>query len=71
MKHQKREKTEPLPEKVLLRVEEVAQYFDVDRRTVYLWIENGHLETEDTPSGFMRITKESVDRCRFNKRNKN
>jgi len=30
-----------------------------------LWIENGHLKTVLTPSGQWRITKESLDRCRF------
>lgn len=64
---QRRIKTEPLPEKVLLRVSEVAQYFDVTERTVYLWVEHGHLETESTPGGQLRVTKGSVDRCRFRK----
>lgn len=51
--------------KVLLRVDEVAQYFNVTERTVYLWIEHGHLISESTPGGQLRITQESVERCRF------
>jgi len=54
-----------LPEKPTYRVSEVAWYFDVTERTVYLWIENGHLKTVLTPSGQWRITKESLDKCRF------
>lgn len=57
-----------LPEKPLLRVGEVASYFDVTVRTVYLWIEHGHLITEMTPAGQMRITRESVDKCRIRKK---
>ena len=54
-----------LPEKDLLRVDEVADYFSVTTRTVYLWIENGHLQTELTPGGQWRITRASLDKCRF------
>jgi len=57
--------TVTLPQKVLLRVSEVAQYFDVTDRTVHLWIEHGHLEIEMTPGGQKRVTKDSVDKCRF------
>ncbi len=49
----------------LLRVSEVATFFNVTERTVYLWIDNGHLETETTPGGQLRVTKESIDKCRF------
>lgn len=56
------------PQKALLRVSEVAQYFDVTDRTVYLWIEHGHLEIEMTPGGQKRVTKDSVDKCRFRDR---
>ena len=59
------------PQKILLRVSEVAQYFDVTDRTVYLWIEHGHLEIEMTPGGQKRVTKDSVDRCRFGYRRVN
>lgn len=57
--------SEPLPQKILLRVSEVARYFDVTDKTVYLWIQHGHLEIENTPGGQMRVTKNSVDKCRF------
>lgn len=57
-----------LPSKPLLRVSEVAAYFDVTDRTVYLWIAHGHLVTELTPRGQWRITRESVDKCRFKKK---
>lgn len=54
-----------LPNKELLRVEEVADYFSVTCRTIYLWIENGHLEAERTPGKSIRIIRESVQKCRF------
>jgi excisionase family DNA binding protein len=54
-----------LPNKALLRVGEVAQYFSVTDRTVFLWIEHGHLKTEKTPGGQWRITRKSLDECRF------
>lgn len=57
-----------LPDKPLLRAFEVAEYFDVTERTVRLWIENGHLDAIQTPRGQWRITRESVDRCRFKKK---
>jgi excisionase family DNA binding protein len=57
-----------LPDKPTFRVSEVAFYFDVTERTVYLWIEHKHLETILTPSGQWRITRESVDKCRFSKK---
>lgn len=53
----------------LMRVSEVAIFFNVTERTVYLWIENGHLEIETTPGGQLRVTKESVDNCRFLQKN--
>jgi len=59
-----------LPEKPTYRVSEIAWYFDVSERTVYLWIENKHLETVLTPSGQWRITKQSLDACRFAPKNK-
>ena len=59
-----------LPAKPLLRVSEVADYFDVTERTVYLWIQNGHLQTIQTPRGQWRITRESIDSCRFKKKAK-
>jgi excisionase family DNA binding protein len=54
-----------LPEKATFRVSEVAEYFGVTERTVYLWIEHGHLDVESTPGGQKRVTKKSIDKCRF------
>jgi excisionase family DNA binding protein len=55
-----------LPDKELLRVEEVANYFSVTNRTIYLWIEHGHLEAERTVMGrSIRITRESALKCRL------
>lgn len=57
-----------LPNKPTLRVSEVAYYYGVTDRTVYLWIEHKHLETIMTPKGQYRITRESIDKCRFSPR---
>lgn len=54
-----------LPNKPTFRVSEVAWYYSVTERTVYLWIEHGHLKTIKTPRGQYRVTKESLDNCRF------
>jgi excisionase family DNA binding protein len=45
--------------KQLLRVDEVATYFDVHPRTIRLWIEHGHLSGEKL-SGVVRVTRESI-----------
>lgn len=67
--HKRRIRIELLPNPVLLRVEEVAHYFDVTERTVYLWVQHGHLVKVETPGGQIRITKESVEKCKFRKDN--
>lgn len=56
-----------LPDKPTFRVSEIAAYYDVSERTVYLWIEHGHLKTISTPLGQKRITRESLNECRFKK----
>lgn len=56
-----------LPKKSLFNIVEVAQYFDVTDRTIRLWIEHGHLEKE-VIVGVMRIPRESILKCRFNKK---
>lgn len=48
-----------------LHVAEVAQYWSVSTRTIYLWIEHKHLETITTPSGSIRVTRESALTCRL------
>jgi hypothetical protein len=58
-----------LPDKPTFRVSEVAAYFDVSERTVYLWIEHAHLSIEYTPAGQKRIPRESINKCRFKPRN--
>lgn len=58
--------TEPdLPKKTLLRIDEVAAFFRVTTRTIYLWIEHGHLKAEKMPTGIIRVPRESVEECRF------
>jgi excisionase family DNA binding protein len=48
-----------LPEKELLRPDEVAAYFSVTRRTVYNWIKEGKLESRKA-SSLVRIYRDSV-----------
>jgi excisionase family DNA binding protein len=43
-----------LPNKALLRPDEVADYFSVDVRTVYLWIEEGIIQNA------IRVTKKTI-----------
>lgn len=54
-----------LPNKSLFRIDEVAKYFDVTERTIYLWIQHGHLKKEKVV-GTVRISRESILSCRFN-----
>lgn len=53
-----------LPDKELLRVDEVATYFSVTEKTIRLWIDHGHLIAEKIV-GIVRIPRESVLDCRF------
>lgn len=55
-----------LPRKSLFNIYEVAQYFSVTEKTIRLWIEHGHLKSEKIV-GTMRISRESILRCRFNR----
>mgnify|MGYP001768270311 CR=1 FL=1 len=48
-----------LPDKELLRVEEVSEYLNISKSTVYLYIDHGHLEAEKL-GGCIRILRESV-----------
>lgn len=48
-----------LPEKALLRVDEVASYFSVSRSTVYLWIDLGMLPAEKYRKT-IRVPREAV-----------
>lgn len=56
-----------LPEKPLLRVDEVAAYFDVTNRTIYLWIDHGLLLAEKY-KGVIRIPRESIETFRLSSR---
>lgn len=49
-----------LPEKKLLRPDEVATYFSVSRSTIYLWVEHGQLEAAKLTDGVLRVTLDSV-----------
>jgi excisionase family DNA binding protein len=55
----------PLPNRPTLRVSEVAYYYGVSERCVYMWIEHGKLDTVHTPGGQKRITRDSLDACRL------
>jgi len=55
-----------LPKKDLFRIDEAAAYFSVTDRSIRLWIEHGHLKSEKIV-GSVRITRDSILRCRFNK----
>jgi excisionase family DNA binding protein len=52
-----------LPDKDLLRVDEVAEYFDVHKSTIYLWIDHGILVAEKY-RGILRVPRESIEKCR-------
>lgn len=56
-----------LPEKEMLRVDEVATYFDVSRSVVYLWIDHGLLVAEKY-RGLIRVPKEEVEKFRLKSR---
>ena len=58
-----------LPDKELFRVEEVAEYFGVTKKTIYLWIDHGHLKAEKISGSIIRISRDSLEKCRFPARN--
>jgi len=49
-----------LPNKSLLRPDEVASFFGVSKRTVYGWVDIGKLEGVKPTQGILRIFRESV-----------
>ena len=49
-----------LPEKELLRPDEVAAYYSVSRSTVYLWIESGKLTAKKIAGKTIRIPREAL-----------
>lgn len=54
-----------LPDKDLLRVDEVATYFSITEKTVYLWVEQKKLEGRRLARNVLRITRKSVLSCKF------
>jgi predicted site-specific integrase-resolvase len=57
-----------LPNRELLKISEVATFFDVSERSVRLWVSHGHLHAVPTPGGGVRIVRESVLSCFYAKR---
>jgi len=51
---------EGLPSRDLLRIGEVAYYFQVTEMTIRNWIDNGHLTKEKSATGLVWITRASV-----------
>lgn len=49
-----------LPNRPLLRPDEVASFFSVGRRTVYRWIDEGKLVASNPGGKALRIMRESV-----------
>jgi excisionase family DNA binding protein len=50
--------------KEMLRVDEVAEFLDVSRSTVYLWIDHGLLSAEKY-RGVIRVPRESLKNFRL------
>lgn len=51
---------ENLPERELMRVDEVARYFSVTKATVYNWVSSGRLEAVKVAGHILRIPRKSV-----------
>jgi excisionase family DNA binding protein len=49
-----------LPRKALLTPDEVAQFFGVSTKTIYIWVELGKLSACNPSGGCLRIYRESV-----------
>ncbi len=52
-----------LPVKANYRVDEVAKFFDVTTKTVYLWIEDGKLKAKKVAGRIIRIPREAIEEC--------
>jgi len=51
-----------LPEKKLIRPDEVARYFRVSTRTVYGWIDSGQIKAVRIAGGkLLRIKREDIE----------
>lgn len=64
----KKEKPEvaTLPGKKYMRPDEVAEYLNIHRSTVYLWCDHGKLEHCKLSDGVMRVLTESVKQLEKN-----
>jgi excisionase family DNA binding protein len=49
-----------LPQKSLLRVDEVAKFFSVSKGVIYRWVDAGKLLACNPGGGSLRIFRESV-----------
>lgn len=49
-----------LPNKELLRPDEVAEYFSISVRTVYTWIETGKIEAITIAGSILRIRRQEI-----------
>jgi len=49
-----------IPEKSLLRPDEVAQIFQCSKNTVYRWVDEGKIKGINPTGGMLRITRESI-----------
>lgn len=49
-----------LPDKAYYRPDEIAEYFNVSRRTVYVWIDTGKLQAVKVAGTTVRISREAV-----------
>lgn len=54
-----------LPKKDLFRLDEVAEYFNTEVRTIRNWIDHGHLELVEKHRGQLRVPRVSILKCRF------
>lgn len=53
-----------ISKKEMLRVDEVAEFLDVGKSTVYLWIDHGLLAAEKY-RGIIRVPRESLENFRL------
>lgn len=49
-----------IPDKQLFRPDEIARFFEVSRRTVYRWIDEGKLRAVKIAGSTVRITREAL-----------
>ncbi len=54
------EAVKSLPDKTLLRPDEVAEFFDLSVKTIYNWVEAGVLKGSNPKGRSLRIFRQSV-----------